>query len=223
MSDAVEEWVIYDPPKSVSFGHSSIPRDPRKAWPIVEKFLGNLDKIELGHNVELTCHEGGKWTDVSIAERRISEAKNLFGPALNPKAPHPHWKISEAQLSSAIQFALDDDRYPKQQMGPVRFHFYYRFLWPEFEQRPYWVGKGDTRPRSSSLGVTMGGRSLFLQPTFIFPAPWSSERLREFITRVEQMIPFRFRDQYFKRSIPPKKSGRGRVLNLPASWRTSIL
>lgn len=221
MTDVVEEWVVYDPPKSVSFGHSSVPRDPRKAWPIVEGFLSCLDKVEWGHHVELTCHESSRWTDVSVAERRISEAKSLFGPSLNPQDPHPRWKISGSQLLSAIQFALDDDKYPKQQMGPVSFYFSYHFLWTEFEQRPYWTGRRDPRSRSSRLGVTIGGRKLFLQPTFVFPAPWSSDHLREFIMRVEQSVPFRFRDQYFKRSIPPKKTGRGRLLNLPRSWRTS--
>lgn len=218
---AVEEWVVYGPPKSVSFGHHSVPRDPRKTWPTVEAFLRKLDHLELGHTVELICNEGGKWTDVAVAERRISEAQSVFGLALNPQDRNPRWKISASQLSVAIQFALDDDKYPKQQMGPTRLHFYYRFRWPEFEKRPYWTGKGDTRPRHSSLGVSVGGRSMFLQPTFVFPAPWHSELLREFITQVEERVPFRFRDQYFKRSLPPKKSGHGRLLKLPASWRTS--
>jgi hypothetical protein len=221
MTGMVEEWLVYNPPKSVSFGHTSTPRDPRKAWPIVEKFLGSLANVELGHSVELTCHEGGKWTDIAIAERRIEEAKSLFGAASNPQDAYPRWSISSEQVSSAVRFALDDDRYPKQEIGPVSFHCYYRFLWPEFEQRPYWASKNDTRPRSSSLGITVGGRRLFLQPTLVFPAPWSSDYLREYLVRVEQTIPFRFRDQYFKRWIPAKKSGYGRFLNLPASWRAS--
>lgn len=223
LPDTIEEWVVYQPPKSVSFGHTSTPRDPRKAWPIVEEFLGGLEKVELGHNVELACDEGGKWTDIAVAERRISEARRLLGVPVNPKDTHPRWKISSTQVQSAIQFALDDDKYPKQQTGPVRFHCNYHFFWPEFEQRPYWVGEGDERRRHSMLGVTIGGRGLFLQPTFVFPAPWSSSHLREYIMRVEQKLPFRFRDQYFKRWIPPKKSGHGRLLTLPASWRTSTI
>lgn len=223
MVDVVEEWVVYHPPKSVSFGHSSVPRDPRKAWPIVEKFLRGLQKVELGHSVELTCLEGGKWTDISVAERRIGDARNLFGLPLNPEDPNPRWKISEVQLPSAIRFALDDDKFRKQQMGPVSLHFHYRFHWPEFEQRPYWSGKRETRRKDSSLGLSMGGKSLFLQPAFVFPAPWTSDHLREFIARLEPMVPFRFRDQYFQRWIPPKKTGYGRMLNLPASWRMPIM
>lgn len=221
MTNAIQEWVVYHPPKSAAFGHHSTPRDPRKAWPLLERFLAGLDGVELGHFVELTCYEGGKWTDTAVAERRINDARLSFGPILNPTSPHPRWKISETQLPTAIQFALDDDKFPKQQWGPVSLSFYYKFLWPEFERRPYWVAEAEKRPRQSSLSVSMGARKLFLQPIFVFPAPWNSKFLRDYISRLEQMVPFRFRDQYFKRWVPAKKAGFGRMLKLPASWRDS--
>lgn len=151
---------------------------------------------------------------------QIGEARLLFGPELSLTSS-PRWKIREAHLESAIQFALDDDKAPKQQMGPVRFYFYYRFFWPDFERRPYWASEMETRKRNSDLGITLGARRLFLQPNFVFPAPWTSEFLRNFITEVEQAVPFRFRDQYFQRCLPAKKGPHGRYLNLPNGWRSA--
>lgn len=48
MTGAINEWVVYSPPKSVSFGHQSRVRDPRKAWPTVEQFLMGLEQRQWG-------------------------------------------------------------------------------------------------------------------------------------------------------------------------------
>jgi hypothetical protein len=67
----------------------------------------------------------------------------------------------------------------------------------------------------------MGAKQLFLQPNFIFPGASDSEPLKDFIDRVEPLLPFRIRNQYFKRWLPaadPSKK-QGRYLRLDANWR----
>jgi len=221
MIDAMQEWVIYHPPKSVSFGHQSVPVDPRKAWSQLQQFLARVSALEFAHHFTLTCNDANQWTEPAVAERRIEEARALFGPERDIPEGGPHWHLHETQLTRAVQFALDDDKFPKQQMGPTRLYFGYSFLWPEIERLPYWSPNGDTRKLQSTIGVSLGGNKLFLQPHFVFPAPWHSNVLRDFLHQVEETVPFRFRNQYFKRSIPKqtKQSYHGKLMKLPEYWR----
>jgi hypothetical protein len=221
MTDVIQEWVTYQPPKSVSFGHQSTPRDPRNAWSQLQQFLAAVSELEIGHLTTLICCFASEQTDSCVAECRIEAARKLFGPERDVPKVFPYWELSEAQLATAIDFALDDDQFPKQELGPVNLHFYYRFLWPDFERLPYWPTQGDTRKRQSIIGVTMGSNRLFLQPHFVFPAPWHSAVLQDFLRQIEKTVPFRFGDQYFKRWIPKVAKGayHGKLLKLPKDWR----
>jgi len=225
MDAEIIEWVVYHPPKSVAFGHQSRIHDPRGAWSMTERFLTSLTELTLGHLVELTCYGPNSWTDTAVAMERITEARGIFGQEVNSSEIHPRWKISESQLQSAIQFALDDDKFPKQQMGPTRLHVYYRFLWNEFEKLPWQTNNTEPQDRMSRLGVIIGNKGSFLQPHFIFPAPWHSDFLRDFITKLEPIIPFRFRDQYFRRALLSVRGPRmrGRSLKLDKNWRGPII
>jgi hypothetical protein len=222
MSTDRGEWVVYHPPKSVSYGHQSRIRDPRRAWPTVERFMVDLARFTLADQIELTCHGPGVDTDADVAAVRLLEARRCFGPEIEPQGiyrTHPRWKISEAQLPSAIEFAFDDDRFPRQATGPTWLHFAYRFRWKKFDE------PREREPRNdvSILGLTLGQQRLFLQPHFIYPAPWTSESLKDFIDRTELVAPFRFRAQYFKRWFPPQSpaSKTGRYLRLESTWRRS--
>jgi hypothetical protein len=228
MTDVTQEWVVYKPPKSVSFGHQSTPRDPRKAWPQLQRFLAEVSALEVGHQLSLTCHSPNPRTEAAVAERRIEAARRLFGPEREPERDFPnifpHWQLSDEQMATAVRFALDDDQFPKQDEGPVRFYFSYSFLWPEFEQFPYRIDQKDTRKRQSGIGVFIGGNRLFLQPHFVFPAPWHSPILQGFLRQLEKTLPFSFRDQYFKRWIPKLTKGayNGRSLKLDKNWRNPL-
>ena len=67
MTGSIGEWVLYHPPKSVSFGHQSKVRAPRKAWPMVAEFLASCAQLEFGHLAELTCYKPNKWTKATVA------------------------------------------------------------------------------------------------------------------------------------------------------------
>jgi hypothetical protein len=216
------EWVVYQAPKSVSFGHQSRIRDPRRAWPAVEKFLNDLTLFTLDDRIELACHDAGPQTDAEVAATRHREAQRCFGPEVPQGSyrTHPRWKLDAIQLPAAIQFALDDDRFPKQESGPTWLSFHYQFHWKEFGAPSIEPGGADRRIGVSRLGIHLGGQRLFLQPHFVYPAPWNSEVLKDFIDRSELVVPFRFRDQYFQRWLPPKSpASGGRSLRLERTWR----
>ncbi len=227
------EWLIYHPPKSVSFGHQSRPRNARKAWSLTKSFLEEFTHYELGHHRDLTClalGESDEPIDQTIMQNRIQVARSLFGPETGDPRYHPSWNLPETLVESAIEFALDDDKFPKMPHGPTRLHFHYRFLWSEYWQASSGLGTLDgfdgSRNCFSNLGVTIGGQRIFLQPMFVFPGSWQSPEIRFFLEKIELKAPFRFRDQYFKRSLPPakkRKYGRGRVYNLSKEWRSQSM
>jgi hypothetical protein len=214
------EWVLYHPPKSVSFGHQSRIRDPRRAWPTVQQFLATLTRSTFGHSRHLTCRDPAL-LNVADATSRIDEARAIFGPEAEQRGPyrvHPTWSLSEAQIAAAIEFALDDDKFPKQEWGPSSFTFSYDFCWLEFDDAL--PAQAETRRIMSTLLVTIGQQRVFLQPLFVYPGAWDNERVRNFIDRTEAIVPFRLRDQYFKRWLPPEKRGsQGRRLRLESTWR----
>ena len=223
-----DEWVVYDPPKSVAFGHLSRTRDPRRAWPLVQRFLTDLTEYTLGHHAELMCVLPGEGADANVARERIEEARRSFGPELSSEKgfqTNLRWKIGESGLASALQLAFDDDRFPPQQHGPTRLSFGYEFTWNEFNRRGKVRGETDVRRSVSTLGLIAGQRRLFLQPKFVYQAPSNSESPKDFIDRTESMVPFRFRNQYFKRWLSPRsrKTNFGRYLHLDANWRRSTI
>jgi hypothetical protein len=218
------EWVAYIPPKSTAHGHQSRIRDPRRAWPTVERFLAELTTFTLGPRLKLVCHGPGAHTDAAVAAARIEEARRCFGPEDASEGAgriDPRWTLNVSQLAVALQFALDDDKFQEQQLGPTWLSFSYQFFWNEFEQSSARTSAGDSRNRASFLVISAGQRRLFLQPAFVYPAPWTSDSLKEFIDRTEAIVPFRFREQDFKRWLPPQSptSNTGRHLKLDANWR----
>src|SRR5829696_9695562 len=134
MDADADEWVVYKLPKSSSHGQASRIRDPRKAWPVVQRFIATLTRATLGPRVTLTCLQGEP-RDVTVA--KIEEARRCFGAETGQSGGFPSWTLNEAQLPSAIQFALDGDKLPKQKIGlfgPTWITFTYRFSWIEFDR-----------------------------------------------------------------------------------------
>lgn len=214
-----DEWVIYSPPKSVAFGHQARVRDARRAWMLTYDFLKQQTNFALGHHVGLTCYSPTQHTDASVAFARIAQARALLGPEMSDEASSPHWDIQSHQLIDAINFSLDDEKFPKQAWGPTMLSFSYLFTWKNFD-----LPRSPNEPRDvrSKLGVIVGGRSVFLQPRFVFPSTWNSEILRAFLTYIEPTLPFRIRDQYFQRWLSPSRKGSfGRTRKLDKSWRSS--
>lgn len=220
------EWLIYHPPKSAMFGHQSKIRNARKAWESTLSFVERHTHEKFGHICRLTCYGLDSSLDLRIMRERIDTARDLFGKETGPPQYHHCWELQRSSFETAVGFALDDDKYPKMSLGPSQLHFYYKFLWSGFwnsaNSGTEIAAFDGSHQCWSHLGVYIEGQRLFLQPTFVFPGSYDSPEILRFIERIERDTPFRFRDQYFKRSLPSvkeRKSGRGRVYKLKKGWR----
>jgi hypothetical protein len=213
------EWVVYAPPKSASFGHQSRLRDARKAWLATQEFLNAQTDYTLGHHRRMTCYGPTPQTEAAVATARLAAARETLGPETSVETNHVHWDVDPAKLSAAVDFALDDDRYPNQNWGPTALHFHYWFTWKDAEIRGM---SSELRDVRSGLGVRIGSGAVFLQPRFVFPAAFDSHDLRTLLATVEPTTPFRFRDQYFQRWLQPTRKGSAGVTRkLDRNWRSA--
>lgn len=217
MKTGNSEWVVYSPPKSASFGHRARIRDPIKAWSSVQFFLAEHSKFDLGHRSELSC-VGVRFAENSAkAAQSLSRIREAFA-VKESDSDYPRWTISESQVPTAVKFTIDEVA----RDDSISFHFYYRFVWKEFERLAWQSDKHEKRDSSSTLGVTVDNKGLFLQPAWTFPAPWTSNFLNTFLHKIEAAAPFSMRNQYFKRSLPTATGRKYRLLNLDKNWRERV-
>jgi hypothetical protein len=223
-----DESVVYDPPKSVAFGHQSRIRNARVAWSGTLAFLNEYTRYRIQPYISLDCDGVNDTTSEEVSSERMGAARGLFGPEKNPSTVARHtrmWELDLKQLPAAIEFALDDDKWPKQLGGPRMLFFRYEFLWRRLLASPIdSEGELQKLPQGvgwSTMGIILGSQRLFLQPYLAFPFHYTSPELAAFLASIEEKLPFRFRDQYFKRSLRPVGKKAGRVLKLDKSWRQS--
>jgi hypothetical protein len=203
------EFVSYEPPKSACFGHEAKVKNARKAWALLEAFLDRRTTFSLNQHISFRCvlpYSG----PCDVANEFRARANHVLGPG--PDGETAEWQITPERFSTALNLAFEEERWSRQTDGPAWLSCSYSFNWkPPLEFAPL------NLPHSLSLGVILSAQRLFLQPHFVFPWPWTSERLRTFIRDMEPDVPFRFREQYFKRLIPGKSKGY-RVLKLQKGW-----
>lgn len=211
------EWVVYFPLKSVSFGHASVPRDPRRALAVLQDFLLTETKFKLSSQVKLHVWRG-KFVDETIASERISEARVMFGPETSTIPIGSIWELGSEILETMTIFALDDQKFPKQELGPCNVTFSYRFDWTQTESLHQSAATFGDHYKENYIVVDVGGKSLFLQPMLIFPQPYSSSALHEFIGRIEPKLPFRLREKHFRRLVMTR-SGTRKLAKLDPEWR----
>ena len=222
--DDGHERVIYEPPKSAAFGHHARMRDAQRAWAMTTAFLDRYTVYTLGSPITFTCWAQIEWTNDDPAIAIIDAARHMFGPEVEQLPTVMRWKLRSEQLLLALQVALDNHEWPLQQRSPVSLHFWYSFVWRVLLINPIPPGTPiDDQIRnehSSHLGISIRGQvPIFLKPTFVFPFSWDSPQFSNFLDEIEESVPFRFRDQYFKRLLPSKTGGYSRVLKLAKGWR----
>lgn len=213
--------IAYHPPKSVSHGHGPRARSARKAWDSVQSFLHQQTTAEMRAPVKLMLWGPGQWTDRAIVESVRAEAAEHFGQPTSISGEFYNWELPIARADEALQFALADEQRPKQQLGPVSLHVWYSLSWlalpnPPTDRSSEHVGRG------SRLGVSVGGRKVFIQPTFLFDA---SDQDREFVAKLqilEAAMPFAPKDSYYYR-LEAKKSGPGeKMTKLHSGWKSAV-
>jgi hypothetical protein len=207
--------VFYHPPKSSSFGHASVPREPGQGWQHTLAFLDALSVSCLRPKLELRIRCYPQWSDVKLIEKCIAEATEQFGdPTGSDDSLGKSWNLPSHLLGEAVNFALGDMKRTPQEIGPTWLHMSYDFWW-----RPHAALPNVERPGEGSyLGVFHGGRRLFLQPTFRFPFEEATADFRAFVAHVQSHLPFKFREANFRVMLPSVGGKTPRVRKLSPGW-----
>ena len=214
------EFVAYHPPKTVSHGHGAKARNAKKAWVATQEFLSKHTNAILSPILKVTVWGSSEWTDTAVCEQTIAEGTVAFGCPPEVSGMFNVWELPNSCLSEALAFAFKDDERPKQQLGPVSLSIWYSFEWKTLPPVPR--GAESTFRRSCRLGVSIGGRKCFIQPTFLFSLPFDSPELIGFLSGLDADLPFVPKDEYFYR-VASKKSGNGeKLIKLSRGWRNGI-
>lgn len=203
----------YAPPKSAAFGHAPRLRNIRKAWEATQTFLREHTIADLRAPLNLSLSGPGQWTDAAVVQATRAEAAQAFGPATRISGETFIWELPANSLAEALEFAFADDRRPKQSVGPVHLYLGYTFQWKTMPNPQ------SIRP-ANSLGVMIGGRRMFLQPTFTFEASDADVGFVAGLRLLEAAMPFVPNDAYYYR-LEGKKSGPGhKLVKLHKGWKS---
>lgn len=203
MKEDDNEFVLYEPTKSVSYGHQAREKNARRAWAQIEDFLQKWTIAKLHESISLQCVPpyDGPVKVYNEFRAHINRTLGTEGEGL--------WHFSPEDLPRALALAFDEEKWPRQQGdGPAYLRFTYDFEWAT----PILPAASPLR-RGSSFTITVSGKRIFIQPTLIFPWPIDSGIIQKFLSDIGPDAPIQLREGYFKRMIPTK-NGEHRVLRI---------
>jgi len=213
--------IAYHPPKSVSHGHGSRVRGTRKGWAATQAFLQEQTESEIRLPLKLMIWGPSQWTDQAVvAEARLA-ANHRFGTPTSISGEFHNWELGKNEMPSALEFSFADDERPKQSLGPVSLYVSYSFAWRSMPNPP--AAKPTQHfGRGNSIGVSVGGRRVFIQPTFLFAASDEDPLFRSKLRELEQLMPFVPNSRYYHR-VEAKKSGGGeKLVKLTEGWNSVV-
>ena len=223
---AGDERTAYAPPKAVSYGHVARRADPRQALGELESFLELRCAFTIRELVQLQVGiASGSSTEPDLTQQARAEATARF--SVQPVQPG-RWHLGPSERTDAIDFVLDLHRRWAHLDPPLsQLHFSYEFVWRDLipssvssDQREgsLWVSD------RSTLGVGLGfkGRRVFFTPMLLFPFRFDEPDFSRFLLEVEESLPFRLRDRYFRRILRSRAGGWGQVRQLDKGWRATL-
>jgi hypothetical protein len=211
MSDGSNEFVLYEPAKSVDFCQQTREKNPRKAWPRIEAFLDRWTVWKLREPIHFNCDPGIGSAHIYNAYRgHANEQLGTTGEGL--------WQLPRAEFARVLALAFDEDKWPRQTGGgPAHLSFTFEFEWaaaPPPASSPL--------RRTSSLHMVIGGKRIFVYPTLVFPWPVESGIAQKQLRDMDADLPIELRDDHFRRMLPTRTGNVGyRVLRLPPGWRAT--
>jgi hypothetical protein len=211
--------LYYHPPKSVSHGHSPRVQNPRQAWDATQAFLRDHTVSELRPQLRLTVLGVTKFTDPAVVESILQQALDAFGPSTSVWGIFHNWDLPGDRLSDALEFALSDEHRPRQEVDSVSLHLSYAFSWKDLPNPSPDEARKVARKGRNSLGLSVGGHRLFMQPTFLFEVP---EQTSSFITRlqaIEAATPFVPRDDYYYLTESRQSKDGIKLTRLKSGWK----
>ena len=218
----VDEWTLYAPPKSTSFGHTARKRDPFAAWSMTRAFLETHTLTTFRPDSVLVALEPGPFIGRAAARAAFAAAETRFGaPERLPGGLH-QWPLSEERIETALSLGLQDE-WAGETVGPLLIQAGYWFTWrkllPPEPAQDLTAIEPPVPHCVSTLGVSLTKRRLFLSPLFFWPIPWFEEELESHLREIKPDCPIRLRDRYFSR-VPISKSAKAdRKLKLGKGWR----
>jgi len=214
--------LVYHPPKSTGHGHGPKVRGQRKAWAAIQAFLNEHTVSKLRTPINLKLWDPSEWTDSAVVDATRQEAIEGFGPPTNISGEFYFWELPLERLSDAIEFAFADETRPKQALGPTSLYVSYSFTWKAIPNPPLLESRKPFS-RGSSIGIFIGGRRVFIQPTFIFEASDQDPLFVSKLQELESAMPFTPKSSYYYR-IEEKKSGNGeKLVKLAKDWQSPKL
>lgn len=208
----MDELVVYQPTKAVSYGHAPRRRGLRRGWELAQDFLREHTSATLV-KVGVSTFEASPWTGLATVEAALRRAQDLFGAPVREN----QWDLAPEQLEQALAFAFEHDL--RQKIGPAFVSFHYDFTWRDMPN------PGPSAPfawRGNALGILMEGSRVQLQPDFQFAAAASDRAFVARLRELEPAYPFKPRDAYYYRLVP-KKSGPGeRMIKLGEGWKDRV-
>lgn len=210
--------IAYHPPKSVSHGHGSRVRGTRKGWAATQAFLQTHTKSEIRLPLKLMIWGPSQWTNEAVVAEARQAANHRFGAPTNISREFHNWELGTNELPAALEFAFADDECPKQPLGPVSLYVSYSFEWRSMPNVP--AGEPTQHfGRGNFMGVSIGGRRVFIQPTFLFAASDEDPSFRAKLRKLEQSMPFVPKSRYYYR-VEAKKSGGEKLVKLAEGWNS---
>jgi hypothetical protein len=197
------ERVVYQPPKTVSYGQAPRVRGLRQGWELARTFLEE-HTVPGAPRIRLWTLETNPVTSAAAA---------VFGAPPNG----PEWQLGPERLDEALAFAFDKRQHGLP-IGAFLLSLWYDFSWRNMPNPE----PGHPSPaRDNTLGILFHPRSIQLQPTFQFAAPSHDQDFLMRLRQLETTFPFKPKDAYYYRVLP-KKSGPGeRMIRLGEGWKGS--
>lgn len=200
------EFTRYEPPKSACFGHGARVTSARGGWTQVADFLSGCTSASLDAPVVLSVvlPFSGPVTVFNEYRAHVNQ--------LIETREEGRWEFPPEQLERALALVFDEDRWPRQPDGPAQLNLRFRLNW----RLPPNVVESQALPQST-LGVSIGGQRVFLQPLFWFPWAYNDPALASYLLTMTERFPFQLRENCFKRWVPAKAGGY-RALRVPDGW-----
>lgn len=205
------EFTLYEPPKSACFGQGARVTSARGGWAQVADFFSCFTSASLDSPVVLSVvlPFSGPVTVFNQYRAHVNQAMGTGGEG--------RWEFPPEQLERALALVFDEERWPRQPDGPAQLNLRFRFDW----RLPLTIGEGQALPQST-LGVSIGGQRVFLQPLLWFPWACSDPALRPFLWSIAEKVPFQLRENCFRRWVPTKAGGY-RALRMPEGWSLKVM
>lgn len=200
------EFTRYEPPKSACFGHGARVPSARGGWTQVADFLSACTSASLDAPVVLSVvlPFSGPVTVFNEYRAHVNQSMET--------REEGRWEFPPEQLERALALVFDEDRWPRQPDGPAQLSLRFRFDWRLSPN----ICDSQALPQST-LGVSIGGQRVFLQPLLWFPWASSDPALRPFLLSMADKFPFPLRENCFRRWVPTKAGGY-RALRVPDGW-----